>query len=116
MLSCMSLTLWTILRLLLLWLWRTYISSFFSFSQEGYKHYGLATPWRQPKVHTFEINLELAKTDVDKLMMKFAAYLRATNIFLVLNIMWTTFDIEKLGNVLTMTERENSYSLLSIEI
>ena len=55
-------------------------------------------------MHTSEINLELAETDVDKLMMKFAAYLRATNIFLVLNIMWTTFDIEKLGNVLTMTE------------
>ena len=67
-------------------------------------------------MQTFEINLELAKTNVDKLMMKLVAYLRAKNIFLVLNNMWTTFDIEKLGNVLTMTERENSYSLLSIEI
>ena len=111
----MSLTLWTILILLLLWIWRTYISSFFSFSQEGYKHYGLATPWTQPKVHTSKINLKLAETDVDK-MMKLAAYLRAKNIFLVLNDMWTTFNIEKLGDVLTMTERENSYSLLSIEI
>ena len=55
-------------------------------------------------MNTFEINLELAKTDVDKLMMKLVAYLRAKNIFLVLNNMWTTFDIEKLGNVLTMTE------------
>ena len=66
-------------------------------------------------MHTSKINLKLAETDVDK-MMKVAAYLRAKNIFSVLNGMWTTFDIEKLGNVLTMTEQEYSYSLLSIEI
>ena len=106
MLSCMSLALWTILRLLVLWLWRTYISSFFSFSQEGYKHYGLATPWRRPKVNTFEINLEVSETDVEKLVMKLFAYLRANIFFLFLNDMCTTFDLEKLGHVLTMTERE----------
>ena len=40
-----------------------------------------------------EINLELAETDVDKLMMKLTAYLRAKNIFLVLDYMWTSFDL-----------------------
>ena len=40
-----------------------------------------------------EINLELAETDVDKTMMKLTAYLRAKNIFLVLDDMWTSFDL-----------------------
>ena len=53
-----------------------------------------------------KINLELAKTDVDKMMMKLSTYLRANNIFLVLDDMWTTFNLEKFGDILTMTERE----------
>ena len=57
-------------------------------------------------MHTSEINLEVSGTDVEKLMMKLSAYLRANNFFLFLNDMCTTFDLEKLGHVLTVTERE----------
>ena len=44
-------------------------------------------------MHISEINLEVAEIDVEKLMMKLSAYLRAKNIFLVLDDMWTAFDL-----------------------
>ena len=40
-----------------------------------------------------EINLEQEETNVDKLMMKLTAYITAKNIFLVLDDMWTSFDL-----------------------
>ena len=40
-----------------------------------------------------EINLDLAETYVEKMMMKLTAYLRDKNIFLVLDDMWTSFDL-----------------------
>lgn len=41
----------------------------------------------------YEINLERAETDVDKLIMKLSAYIRAKNIFLVLDDTWIAFDV-----------------------
>ena len=52
-----------------------------------------------------KINLELDEIDVDKLKMKLSAYLRANNIFLVLDDMWTSLDLKTIGDVLTTTER-----------